>query len=238
MKRLDYYLVYSIILILSGCASTPPLKPGYGGIVVTALTKQDEDVKPEDDSDDGTYESAEDSTEDPTIYDYQSFNDLIVSVQGQTDQVLTPNVVTITLEPKGFTKPFQAAAQNAVIRFVNQTQKPVFFYGYDEQADKEFNEWPEVAAGQSHDWVVDTDGIVQVFADEFPKAGTLLYLSAGEQVAVLQSDKSYAFSDLKPGTYTVTGWHPLLPAEGKQVIVNAGEWAKIQLLFSVDVLNQ
>ncbi|OAD20325.1 hypothetical protein THIOM_003982 [Candidatus Thiomargarita nelsonii] len=57
-------------------------------------------------------------------------------------------------------------------------------------------------------------------------------------MAVLQSDKSYAFSDLKPGTYTVTGWHPLLPAERKQVRVNAGERAKIQLLFSVDVLNQ
>ncbi|KHD08649.1 hypothetical protein PN36_12650 [Candidatus Thiomargarita nelsonii] len=235
MKRLDYYLVSGILLVvLSGCATTPPLKAGYGSIIVTALAKQDEDVKQEDDFDDGIYES--DGTEDKTLYDYQSFNDLVVSVQGQTAQV--PNVVTLTLTPKGFTKPFQAAAHKAVIRFVNQTQQAVSFFGYDEQAEKEFNDWPQVAPGQSQDWVVDTDGIVQVFAEEFEESATLLYLSAGEQVAVLPSDKSYAFSDLKPGTYTVTGWHPLLPAERKQVTVKAGERANIQLLFSVDVLNQ
>lgn len=224
------------ILVIGGCSSKPELKPGMGGLIIVAQATQDSDLLTSTQF--SQYQnSTSGSAESREMYDYELFNDLIVYVQ---NKILSPEkkAAEITYGPQGLSSSIVGIAQGQALRFINESDKEVALFGYREDTEEEFNDWPIIPPKKSVQWQIKSSGLIKVYIDGEEEIEFNIFMAPGQRVASLSTAESFTLVHIPPGVYQVGGWHNILPSKPLYVTVKPGVYEKVELLFSVDALSR
>lgn len=222
------------LVALTGCASDRPgLAPGKGGLIVVARAAQDEDVaRSPIDPYNHRYSYGAESRK----YDYAAFDDLVVHVASRDARPRGGDPREIALAPEGFEPSFLALGAGDRVRVVNRMSRPVGFYAVDAEMEEEAWSSKVVDPGSSADWSPPAPRLMRLYAQGLDSEATI-FSAPGQDVAVVESGGEMVLWDLSPGEYAVGGWHPILPCESETVTVRAGEYAEVELVFSVETLG-
>jgi hypothetical protein len=252
MKNISLFLSKKNTLLLLLCLSV--INPSFaaqatGALSVIPITEQDRDVQTstkqannnnnaygyEDDYFNLNTQNNKPSTSNE-VYDYNAFNNLIISLKPsnpRTALIAKPTNVIITLTNAGFDKAFYLAAQGTVITFNNKSNKTIRFQAYNEDQQQSLK-WKAIPSGNIDHWTVSKTGDWQLFVDRLPQAESQLHFVSGRQTAQSRSNQAITFTDLPIGSYQISGWHEVLPAEEKMLQIYANKTQTITLHFSPD----
>jgi hypothetical protein len=179
-------------------------------------------------------------TSDPfTQVDYESLSGIVVWIEPLDDRASAPPSVAATPialddapRPRQL-PPWQGVAVGTRLIFQNQSSRGQAIYSMSEGNEFDLGTIP---AGNQAEYVVRSQGSIEVLSESLPQPIARLFAAPGWQVQTVRAGATTRFANLPPGRYRVACWHERLPGSEQLVSLSPDKWSALSLKVSVNFL--
>jgi hypothetical protein len=239
-RRIGLILLFAChaLALGAGCQHhPPPLEPGKSGLELRVVAEPKR----------GLQQRSSDSysglgTSDPfTQVDYESLSGVIVWIEPLDDPAPpapapagaeTAIELTDAVRPRQL-PPWQGVAVGARLVFQNHSTRAQAIYSLSEGNEFDLGTIP---AGARAEYVVRSQGLIEVLSESLPQPIARLYAAPGRQVQTVRAGETTRFANLPPGRYRVACWHERLPGSEQLIGLSPDKWSALSLKVSVNFL--
>jgi hypothetical protein len=230
-----FSLIFALFLLpLVGCQSGPTPSAGMSAIRINVIAEPKAGVK--------------DSSSLVTMYDtsakehgafervdYSALDEIVVWIEPTAKSAGGANApATIDVNAQKPTENLAAAVsvgQTLVVHNAGSTARN--FYSVSDGNEFDLG---AVAAGGRAQYVVKSEGLIEVLAAGAKEPVARVYSAPSRWVKLTQSGTTVDFVDLPPGNYKVVSWHPRLPGTQSPVTLAPNQSGKASIKVGVNAL--
>ncbi|MCH7526081.1 MAG: hypothetical protein IID39_01460 [Planctomycetes bacterium] len=256
MKRQTQVLLVLLpVAACIGCEAPLRIQPGMSAIQINVRAKPKTGYRPSprrSPNSTALYPMQDDSPIDPSStgpferVNYRTLEDIVVWIEPESSDVALPSrqdegTVRIDVKPsrgrgtRPVRPPLNVIGVGGRLRFRNLGPQADAVFSFSKSNTFDLGDIPP--NGEST-YVVQAPGLIEVLCASREEPLVRVYAAPSRWVKRITSKTKATFTDLPPGRYRVSCWHPRLPGSRTVVILKPDELTRETLTVSVNNLTE